>query len=888
MTYPSRKSRRILPAFTGLILILIVLVPHAAGLAEEKAVDYAGQIKPILRERCFTCHGALKQKAHLRLDSVAEMLKGGDSGPVIDRQSADDSELLARISEEDDSLRMPPQHEGDRLSADQIQLIRRWIDAGAPAPADDSPEADARDHWAFRPVTRPDVPAFDSTWIKNPVDAFLARDHAAQGLTPQPEAPRLVLLRRLFIDLLGVPPTSREVAAVEASATENWYEETVDRLLNDPRHGERWARHWMDVWRYSDWWGLGDQLRNSQKHIWHWRDWIVDSLNADTPYDEMVRLMLAADELSPDDPQNLRAGGYLARNYYMFNRTQWMDETVEHVGKGFLGLTFNCAKCHDHKFDPIEQNDYYRLRAFFEPYQVRLDLLPGETDVAKNGIPRPFDAALDAPTYRFIRGDEARPDKSTVMTPGVPSILAFEPLHIEPITLPPAAADPSRRPWVFDAYRAEARQALKTAVAAAEQLRQVAEEEPSRRVAEAAAAVARAELESVDRRATAQESRWNSPDADSTRELIAAAVRAERLATLARAAHAVALAEQALGATSADGKAAAEKTLADARTAARKAVESATAPVKPHDSFTKLAGARWSATRFRDSTADDPTPAFPETSTGRRKALAQWITDRRNPLTARVAVNQIWMRHMGEALVPTVFDFGRNGTPPANPALLDWLAAEFMESGWSMKHLHRVIVTSSAYRMSSSNAGGEANAKIDPENRFWWHRVPIRLESQVVRDTLLSLSGTLNPTIGGPPVPPGSQDDSRRRSLYFFHSNNERNLFLTSFDEALVTDCYRREQSIVPQQALALSNSRLVLESSEAIARRLSARHAEQTAFLRAAFQELLAIDPSAAELAASNAAIDSWRAQPAATDAQARANLIWALINHNDFVTLR
>jgi hypothetical protein len=565
-----------------------------------------------------------------------------------------------------------------------------------------------------------------------------------------------------------------------------------------------------------------------------------------------------------------------------------MDETVEHVGKGFLGLTFNCAKCHDHKFDPIEQNDYYRLRAFFEPYQVRLDLLPGETDVAKNGIPRPFDAALDAPTYRFIRGDEARPDKSTVMTPGVPSILAFEPLHIEPITLPPAAADPSRRPWVFDAYRAEARQALKTAVAAAEQLRQVAEEEPSRRVAEAAAAVARAELESVDRRATAQESRWNSPDADSTRELIAAAVRAERLATLARAAHAVALAEQALGATSADGKAAAEKTLADARTAARKAVESATAPVKPHDSFTKLAGARWSATRFRDSTADDPTPAFPETSTGRRKALAQWITDRRNPLTARVAVNQIWMRHMGEALVPTVFDFGRNGTPPANPALLDWLAAEFMESGWSMKHLHRVIVTSSAYRMSSSNAGGEANAKIDPENRFWWHRVPIRLESQVVRDTLLSLSGTLNPTIGGPPVPPGSQDDSRRRSLYFFHSNNERNLFLTSFDEALVTDCYRREQSIVPQQALALSNSRLVLESSEAIARRLSARHAEQTAFLRAAFQELLAIDPSAAELAASNAAIDSWRAQPAATDAQARANLIWALINHNDFVTLR
>jgi len=879
-----RTIRRTLSGVTCLAL----LTCSAAAPAEDTAVDYAGQIKPILRERCFTCHGALKQKGHLRLDTVADMLNGGDSGPVIDRQSAEDSELLVRISDEDDSQRMPPKHEGDRLTDDQIRLIRRWLDAGAPAPPDESPESDAAQHWAFQPVTRPDVPTPASTWAVNPIDAFLARDHAAQGLTPQPEATRLVLLRRLFLDLVGVPPTAEEIAAVEAADSEDWYETTVDRLLNDPRHGERWARHWMDVWRYSDWWGLGSELRNSQRHIWHWRDWIIESLNADTPYDEMVRLMLAADELYPDDLQKLRAGGYLARDYFMFNRTQWMDETVEHVGKGFLGLTFNCAKCHDHKFDPIEQDDFYRLRAFFEPYQVRTDLTPGETDVMKDGIPRPFDADLDAPTYRFIRGDESKPDKSVVITPGVPAILAFKPLEITPVALPPEANDPSRRPWVLDAYRSVAGKALESALAAVAQSREVAEDEPTRHVAEAAAAVARAELESIDRRARAQQAGWNSPDTDATRNLAAAAVRAERLVAVAKAGHAVAKAEQALGKTAEDGKDAAQKTLTDARAALKKAVETAEAPVKPEDSFTRLTGARWSATRFLTSTADDPTVAFPATSTGRRTALADWITDRRNPLTARVAVNQIWMRHMGEPLVPTVFDFGRNGTPPANPSLLDWLAAEFMDNGWSMKHLHRLIVTSAAYRMSSSNAGGEANEKIDPENRFWWRRGPIRLESQVVRDTLLSLSGTLDPTMGGAPVALASQDDSRRRSLYFFHSNNERNLFLTTFDEALVTDCYRREQSIVPQQALALSNSRLVLESSEAIARRLSAAHAEEAPFLRAAFQQLLAIDPSDAELAASRAAIAAWLGQPGTTEIQARAHLVWALLNHNDFVTLR
>ncbi len=217
-----------------------------------------------------------------------------------------------------------------------------------------------------------------------------------------------------------MPPSFEEWEKLESDLEEGWYERLVDRLLADPRHGERWARHWMDIWRYSDWWGLGDQLRNSQKHIWHWRDWIVESLNHNLGYDEMIRQMLAADELYPNDASRLRATGFLARNYFLFNRHQWMDETVEHVSKGFLGLTMNCVRCHDHKYDPFEQIDYYRLRAFFEPYHVRLDCVPPEIDLTRDGIPRVFDGKLEEATYLFVRGDENRPDKSQAIAPGIP------------------------------------------------------------------------------------------------------------------------------------------------------------------------------------------------------------------------------------------------------------------------------------------------------------------------------------------------------------------------------------------------------------------------------------------------------------------------------------
>lgn len=893
-------GRRTLYAAVAPALTLLA----CGALVAQDRVDYARQIKPVLTARCVACHGVLQQNGGLRLDTAAFARKGGHSGPAVRPGDPDASPLLRRITAPEHGGRMPP--EGEPLKPEEIERLRSWIRQNAPAPPGEPPEKDPRDHWSFRPVRKPPVPvARNPQWVRNPIDAFLAQEYQRKGLTPQPEAPPLVLLRRLYLDLIGLPPSpeevetfQREVAAEKTGGKPGAaYERVVEKLLADPRYGERWARHWMDIWRYSDWWGLGDQLRNSQPHIWHWRDWLIESLNADTPYDEMVRQMLAADELYPNDLNRLRATGFLARNYFLFNRNQWMEETVEHVSKGFLGLTLNCAKCHDHKYDPLRQADFYRMRAFFEPYHARVDVVPGEPDLTRDGIPRVFDAQPQTPTYRFIRGQESRPDQSAPLTPGVPALFAFAPLKIQPVTLPVEAWQPERRPWVAEAYREAARKKVAAAQTALEQARGG---EPDRaRIAELGLEAARAELTRVERGIEAQRAAWARADAGKNDPALEkaetaareAAVRADRELTAARARLAVAEAEERLRKAGADQKAAREKELAQARAALDKAVAQVAAPVGPDERGISLVGGQWTPTRFLFSGKDDPALPFLPQSSGRRTALAQWITDRRNPLTARVAVNHLWTRHLGMPLVSTLFDFGRKGAAPSNPALLDWLAAELMEKGWSMKHLHRLIVTSAAYRLSSSQRGAETDRAKDPDNQAFWRREPVRLEAEAVRDAILSLAGTLDQTRGGPPVPAAAQAASRRRSLYFFHSETDRNLFLTTFDGPAVRECYRRDQSIVPQQALALTNSSLTLDAAAPIAERLSRGRAgepplDETAFIRRAFAVMLGIEASAAEIAASRRAMETWRGQGA--PGAERAHLVWALLNHNDFVTLR
>jgi hypothetical protein len=851
----------------------------------------------------------------LRLDTAAAIRQGGESGPAVVAHAAEDSLLITAVTGAD-GWRMPP--EGEPLTAEEIAKLKTWIDAGAAGPAEEPPALDPRDHWAYKPPTRPAVPPAGANWARNPIDAFLAAEHARHGLTPRPEARKETLLRRVYIDLIGLPPTSEELESFLADTSDDPYEKAVDRLLASPQYGERWARHWMDIWRYSDWYGYGAEIRNSQFHIWRWRDWIIESLAADKGYDQMILEMLAGDELAPDDPGTVRATGYIARNWYKFNRNTWLQDVVEHTGKAFLATTFNCARCHDHKYDPIRQEDYYRLRAFFEPHGVRTDVANGELDRAKDGIARVYDADLEKPTYLFVRGDEKEPDTSKCLTPGLPAILHRGELVISSIDLPTVAWYPGIHPGIQQAVlrqavaRVDAAQAalasVKEKLAAGKQTdrREDAEEiEGQVLLAEKACSAALADLLAVQARIAADRAKFAQPPDPQAAALALAAGHAERRAKLENAECELQKAEADL---------AAARAKADASDAAQEAVGKAEA---------KLSEARKAAQESRDALANltsDYTPldqVYPATSTGRRLALARWIASRENPLTARVAVNHIWLRHFGRALVPTVFDFGMAGQKPSHPELLDWLAVDFMENGWSMKHLHRLIVTSSAYRMDSACAGSDdPNLRIDPDNRFVWRMNCRRADAEVIRDSLLHLAESLDTTQGGPELDHQTADVTNRRSIYYRHANEKRVTFLELFDQPGGGEGYQRTESIVPQQALALLNSRFVIEHSRRLAGQLwsrvitdasdSSENLEER-FVALCFRKILCRDPSQAELGECLEFVRSGPARLASTDsltpfgqsgeadqrrddpqARARASLVHVLFNHNDFVAVR
>jgi hypothetical protein len=1082
----------------------LILVAFAAP-AIAAPVDYVREVKPLLAERCYACHGSLKQNAKLRLDSGELIRKGSSKGPIVVPGKSAESSLIAKVSDPDEHERMPP--EGQPLTAVQIKTLKAWIDEGAKFPETDKPEADPREHWAFRPPTRPPTPQVD--WGKNPIDAFLAAEWKKRGLKPQMPADRRLLLRRIYLDLIGLPPTQTQIDAFLKDASADAYEKVVNQLLESPQYGERWGRHFMDIWRYSDWWGLGAEVRNSQKHIWNWRDWIIESLNADKGYDQMIREMLAADELYPTNTDKLRASGYLARQYFIFNRTTWLDETVEHTAKAFLGLTMNCTKCHDHKYDPITHADYYKFRAFFEPYQVRTDMVPGESDFEKNGLPRAFDCNLDAPTYRHQRGDDRNPITSTKIQPGLPKVIADE-LKIEAVTLPPEAHSPHLRPFVEANYLkaaevriAAARETVNKARAALVDAEKVAKSEPKvepkakdvagklianddfaksnaelwdfgpgkwkydkrvlsqslpeaersrirlktkvpddfaaefkftftggepwrsvglcfdvagendvlvyasanagqpklqiaykqganyqyptdgvlnrpfkvgdtveltirvrgpiinvdlngehalayrlpiKRVAgsielityaatadfrafelselpatyklveprpapkgkgeiakpmnaeearlavviaEKALAQAEAEVPAIRARFAAERAKYATPQAADASELAKVAAKFGKQIALLKAEEELAKSELELSQAGTAQKAAVEKK----RDAAKTAIVAATkAAENPGDAYTIPRGALKTKENNLETDASRAKP-FPTTSSGRRTALAKWITDRQNPLAARVAVNHLWARHFGKPLVATVFNFGRKGATPTHPELLDWLAVELMEHDWSLKHLHGLMVTSQAYRLSSSTAGNEAANKADEVNANYWRMNPVRMEAQTVRDSLLQLAGQLDATRGGPSIDINA--DSKRRSLYFVHSHNDHQKFLMQFDDAAVLECYRRTESIVPQQALTLANSKFTLTMAEAIARQIATPQAADGEYVQAAFEYILGTTPSVEEKQTCLEALAEWQKilkgqKHADPVAKARANLVGALLNHNDFVTVR
>ena len=1125
--------------FGSVLLTLVSVLAEEARAVDD--VDYETEIRPLLRDRCLSCHGALRQQGGLRIDTAAALLKGGDSGPAIEPGKADASELIARVSTDDESIRMPP--EGEALTADEVALLTRWIAAGAPRPEDETPDLSPSDHWAFRVPVRPNVPARPpsvnerSVWSESPIDAFIARRHQAEGLTPQPFAEKHVLLRRLYLDLIGLPPTPEQLDAFLADESADAWGKVVDELLDSPHYGERWGRHWMDVWRYSDWYGYRAELRNSARHMWRWRDWIVEAVNEDKPYDQMIVEMLAGDELAPGDPDTLRATGFLARHYFKFNRNTWLDATIEHTGKAFLGLTLNCARCHDHMYDPIANREYYQYRAIFEPYNVRTDRVPGQTDITKNGVSLAFDQKPDATTFVFRRGNDKYPIEDDPLDATIPAMFGEGLFEAQPVELPveawypgfrefeqqealdaagkavdakesgvkatrdklaaaeqlvakmrdaeqkdattpdektskadtvPAASGKqtvledqfaerrddvwsfgagdwefkdghlvqqavgaerrsltSKRPlprdfsatfvfritggemwksvgldfdvrdgdaaqtvylsayaggpkvqyshrvggkvtypqdaqkalpiqagkihtlrvdavdrllnvhvdgelqlkyhlpvdrtdgvfsiWAFDAAaefhsvkvdalppgtklekpsKPAPKSDIPQTLADAEAARKIAEKQLA--AATAALAAAQAELTSVRARIAADNAKYGRDTAGDVTQLARAASAAEGQVKLEAAQAELATAEAELLAGEALTDAAAKTKAVDAATkkqaAAQKKIDELAK--KPHDETSTAYSAFG--------------PVYPQTSTGRRLALARWIASKQNPLTARVAVNQIWMRHFGEPLVPTIFDFGMNGKPPIHPEVLDWLAAEFVDSGWSMKHLHRLIVLSKTYQLSSSDQGAETrNLEVDPDNRLLWHVNVKRLESEVVRDSVLAVSGKLDRQAGGPELDENTGLTTTRRSIYYRHAPEKFMTFLEQFDSASPDECYRRNETIVPQQALTLMNSQLAIEQARHLAKSLAE---SEEPFVEALFVRVLLRKPTDAERqtceeflaqqtgrfakTADLATFDNGpklNVAPSTDPAQrARENLAHVLLNHNDFVTVR
>jgi hypothetical protein len=901
-----------LPLPLALAAVVVFAAPAAAKPAHKRAmIDYFGSALPANLHACTTCHlpdrpdAAEGEKPHNRFGARlaalrAERKKAG--------KKADIADCLEAIADEDSD-------------GDGVSNILELLSGHNPGDAADKPTpaelAKARLAWAefrekksnsypwrpFEPVVRPTVPPPARGWGRNPVDAFLAAEYARHQLTPQPEAPRAVLLRRVTLDLTGLPPTRQEQEAFLADDSPDAYDKVVDRLLASPRYGERWGRHWMDVWRYSDWGGFLDQVRESQKHIWHWRDWIIESLNGDKSYDRMVQEMLAADELCPGDSNAIRATGYLVRNWFLFNRNVWLDHTVEHTGKAFLGVTLNCARCHDHFFDPITQKEYYSFRAIFEPHQVRTDRLPGIADLNVDGEPRVYDGPATTPTYLFVRGDEANPDKKQALPPGVPAVFGGDKYEPRAIELPPSESAPDKRAFVIsDALAASAEQT-----------------ESARKAVEHTVAAAGAN-------AWLQVGPMTAPFGRAAIAWMAnGAVRvAEARASAAAARHAALVATLAVEKFEDLGKkdtrewqgAALVATIVQKQATVLEArrqvlsleLETFNPPAK------KLADAKATLAKAESAAAEVPTTAYkprdiktyPHTSTGRRLALARWITDRKNPLAARVAVNHMWLRHFGRGIVPTEFDFGKNGQPPTHPALLDWLAAEFMDHGWSMKYMHRLLVTSAAYRMSSATS--PSNEAVDPDNHWLWHQRPRRLEAEAVRDGVLFVAGKLDLTTGGPDLDQHLGLTNRRRSLYFRHAQEKQMEFLELFDAANVSECYRRSESVVPQQALALANSPLALAMSRILAKTLTQEAAAPETFVHSAFEQVLCRPPSANEqqecqkflleqaallsdpkkLSAFTAGAASQVPPSPDPTQRARESLVHVLMNHTDFVTIR
>ncbi len=965
-------------ALVGSFVMLLAI--GVASAADDTPITFDRDVAPLLARRCLDCHNGTEKKGELDLTRVETTTTGGESGVAIVAGKSNDSLLWQRVRDGE----MPPKKP---LPKDEVELLRRWVDGGAKwgtSPIDPFAftigSRAGYDWWSLQPVRRPDVPELKSqnsnlkSESSNPIDAFVLARLQQDSLSPSPQADRRTLIRRLSFDLIGLPPTLDEVTQFENDDSPQAYDKLVKRLLDSPHFGERWARHWLDIIRFGESQGFErDKLRTNS---WRYRDWVVSAFNRDLPYDEFVRLQLAGDVLRPDDPNAIIATGFLVAGAYdevgqsqqsaamrAVVRQDELEDYVSTVGETFLGLTVHCARCHDHKFDPISQRDYYRMSAGLAGVRhgeraisnLKFQITDGTAQISdlkfeisnlKSDLSQLMErlAEIEADARKAILAErQAKFDKK--VPPPMP-IARWEfngdlkdsvsELHgmahngaklqegflrvngrqqfVATVPLKTAIKAKTLEAWVrLDHFQQQGGGAisLQTLDGVTFDAIVFGEREPLRWMA-----------------GSNGFSRTNSfqgpEEAEADKQLIHVAIVYDADGTitgyrngrtygqpykssgpvtfetdaaqvvfglrhgpaggnkhLAAAIDRAALYDRAL---SAEEVAASAGVFSDsiaepellARLAERDRAERtqlkfeidhlhkqlvranetkvyAVAPRNPDPTFVLLRGSTTSpaeevtaggvvAVRGQKSEVSqtemfdaDFKLAKDASDADRRKALATWITDRQNPLLARVMVNRLWQYHFGAGLVETSSDFGFNGGRPSHPELLDWLAAELMDHGWSLKHIHRLIVTSATYQQSSRPRMDAAQK--DAGNRLLWRKSPMRLEAETLRDAVLAVSGELNPVVGGPgyhdfttftfnsqfyEIVDAPGRSFARRSLYRTWVRSGRNPFLEVLDcPDPSTKTPRRAVTTTPLQALSLLNNSFIFRMSDRLAERV-------------------------------------------------------------------
>ena len=776
-----RRTAYLLPA-------LLMALPQAV-----RKLDFARDVQPIFAANCVVCHGPSQQMNGLRLDSPEAILKGSNAGPVVVPGDSAGSRLVHRITSADPAIRMPLG--GKPLTPDQIALLRAWIEQREPA---------GSKHWSFQPIRRSPVPAVaNRAWVRNPIDAFILARLERDKIEPSAEADAVTLLRRVTLDLTGLPPTPQDAAEFLADQRPGAYERLVDRLLASPHYGEKWARHWLDLARYADSDGYEKDLVRG--HAWRYRHWLIDALNRGMPFDRFTVEQIAGDLLPRATVEQRVATGF-HRNA-LKNREAGVhpdqarfEEIVDRtntVGAAWLGLTLGCAQCHDHKFDPISQKDYYQFFAFFDSAgEAAIDApLPGELGphlrarpkyatertalLAKYEIPEQ-QAAWEANILRAMDQPGVNLDWDFVVTSLRASFDGAERL----LRTDPARRSPKRAEELADYFVARAGPEIakdKALLARFKELR-------------AKLAALEKSLPALSQADVLEE----NPQPVITRLALRGDYRAKGIEV-------------------------------------RPGTPAALPPARPSDQPPRL-------------------------------RLAEWLVSRDHPLTARVAVNRIWQELFGRGIVATSEDFGAPGEKPTHPELLDWLAAEFMDRGLSLKQMQRLMVLSAAYRQSSRQRD-DLNDR-DPANTLLARQSRLRLPAELIRDAALEASGLLNPAVGGPSIRPPQPDgvskltyndskwkesegpDRYRRGLYVQYQRTSPHPQLVNFDAPDAnTSCTRRRRSNTPLQALNLLNDPVFFEAAQALALRvLREAPAEWNDRVDYAFRLCLARKPQPAE----------------------------------------